>query len=115
MADTGGRFVWYELMTTDVDAASAFYTNVVGWSAHDASTPGMPYTLFLAGENAVGGLLQLPGRSRRSGGLPRWLRYVQVGDVDAASDCKSRRSEEMSTYRLPISATSAALRVVADQ
>jgi len=86
MADTGGRFVWYELMTTDIDAASAFYTNVVGWSAHDASTPGMPYTLFLAGENAVGGLLQLPGESRRSGGLPRWLGYVQVGDVDAASD-----------------------------
>src|ERR1700685_1557879 len=85
MVDTRGRFVWDELMTTDVDAARAFYTDVVGWSARDASAPGIPYTLFLAGANTVGGLMQLREESRRSGGLPRWLGYVQVGDVDAAA------------------------------
>jgi uncharacterized protein len=85
MVDTRGRFVWYELMTTDTDAARAFYTDVLGWRAHDASVPGMPYTLFLAGENSVGGLLQLPSEVTRSGGVPRWLGYVQVGDVDAAA------------------------------
>src|SRR5713101_6419989 len=26
-----GRFVWYELMTTDLAAAQAFYGQVVGW------------------------------------------------------------------------------------
>ena len=86
MVDTRGRFVWYELMTTAVDAARAFYTNVIGWGAQDASAPGIPYTLFLAGANTVGGLMQLPEESRRSGGLPRWLGYVQVGDVDAATN-----------------------------
>jgi len=30
-----GRFTWYELITTDMGAASAFYSRVVGWSARD--------------------------------------------------------------------------------
>ena len=34
MADTNiGRFVWYELMTTDPKAAIAFYGDVIGWKA----------------------------------------------------------------------------------
>ena len=33
MADvkSRGRFVWYDLMTTDLEKAQAFYTKVVGW------------------------------------------------------------------------------------
>ena len=33
MADvkSRGRFVWYHLMTTDLEKAQAFYTKVVGW------------------------------------------------------------------------------------
>ena len=45
-----GHFVWYELMTTDMEAAKAFYADVVGWGTQDASMPGMPYTLFTAGK-----------------------------------------------------------------
>ena len=26
-----GRFVWYDLMTPDPDAATEFYTKVAGW------------------------------------------------------------------------------------
>ena len=26
-----GRFLWHELMTTDVEAAKAFYTAAIGW------------------------------------------------------------------------------------
>jgi predicted enzyme related to lactoylglutathione lyase len=86
MVDTRGRFVWYELMTTDVDAARDFYTDVVGWNAQNALPPGTPYTLFLAGANSVGGLMQLQEESNRGGGLARWLGYVEVGDIDAATD-----------------------------
>ncbi len=49
MVDADGRFVWYELMTSDVEAAKAFYADVVGWGTQDASMPGMGYTLFTAG------------------------------------------------------------------
>jgi uncharacterized protein len=85
MLDLRGRFVWYELMTSDVDAARAFYTDVVGWRARDVSAPDMPYILFVAGERAVGGLMPLPDEATRQGTLPRWLGHVQVDDVDAAA------------------------------
>jgi predicted enzyme related to lactoylglutathione lyase len=49
MTDQQGRFVWYELMAHDTEAAKAFYTKVVGWSTQDASVPGMAYTMFTDG------------------------------------------------------------------
>ena len=69
MADHHGRFAWYELITTDVAAAQAFYTKVVGWGAQDASTPGLPYTVFTAGTASVGGLMDLPDEATR-----KWAR-----------------------------------------
>ena len=41
MADQKGRFVWYELMASDTDAAKNFYTKVVGWGTQDGPVPGM--------------------------------------------------------------------------
>jgi uncharacterized protein len=86
MADFHGRFVWYELMTTDVEAAKAFYAKVVGWGTRDASMPGMAYTLFTVGEATVSGLMNLPEDLRKMGAQPHWLGYVGVNDVDAATN-----------------------------
>jgi len=86
MANSHGRFVWYELMTTDMEAAKAFYTEVVGWGAQDASTPGMAYTLFTAGGVSISGLMGLSEDARKSGLRPSWLGYVGVNDVDATAD-----------------------------
>jgi len=84
MADCGGHFVWYELMTTDMEAAEAFYADVVGWGTRNASTPGLAYTLFTAGETPVGGMMNLRGDAGKIGAEPRWIGYVGVDDVDAA-------------------------------
>ena len=73
-------------MTTDMEAAKAFYAEVVGWGTQDASMPGMPYTLFTAGGASVSGLMDLPEDARKSGLRPSWLGYVGVDDVDAAAD-----------------------------
>src|SRR5271166_4936778 len=81
-----GRFAWYELVTTEMEAAKAFYTKVVGWTALDASVPGRAYTLFAAGNVLVGGLMDLPEDTRKAGAKPGWLGYVGVDDVDAAAD-----------------------------
>ena len=81
-----GRFLWYELATTDMEAAKAFYTAVVGWSAQDASMPGQAYTLFTAKGVPVGGLMQLPEEASRLGFRPGWLGYVGVDDVDQAAE-----------------------------
>jgi predicted enzyme related to lactoylglutathione lyase len=86
MADSHGRFVWYELMTTDMEAAKAFYAEIVGWGTQDASMPGMAYTLFTAGGASVSGLMGLSEYARKSGLRPGWLGYVGVSDVDATAD-----------------------------
>jgi uncharacterized protein len=86
MADSHGRFVWYELMTTDMEAAKAFYAEVVGWGTQDASMPGMAYTLFTAGGTSVSGLMGLSEDARKLGWRPSWFGYVGVNDVDATAD-----------------------------
>jgi predicted enzyme related to lactoylglutathione lyase len=86
MACCHGRFVWYELLTTDTAAARAFYAAVVGWGAQDASTPDLAYGLFTLGSVPLGGLMELPEEARKMGATPRWLGYVDVDDVDAAAD-----------------------------
>lgn len=86
MVDSQGRFVWYELITTDIKAASAFYTEVVGWSVHDASTPDLSYTLLAAGKTGVAGLMELPEDASNRGATPRWVGYVSVGDIDVTAD-----------------------------
>ncbi len=91
MVDQPARFAWYELLTTDVAAASDFYGKVVGWGATDASTPELAYTMLSAGEVPVGGLMDLPEEGRRLGATPRWLGYVVVDDIDATAGQIRRR------------------------
>ncbi len=86
MVNYYGHFVWYELMTTDMEAAKAFYAKVVGWGVQDASMPGMAYALFTAGKATVSGLMDLPEDARKMGAKPHWIGYVGVNDVDAAAD-----------------------------
>jgi uncharacterized protein len=86
VVDYQGRFVWYELITTDVAAARAFYTKVLGWGAQDASMPGMTYTFFTVGNAFASGLMGLPEAAQKAGLQSRWMGYVAVDDVDAAVD-----------------------------
>jgi predicted enzyme related to lactoylglutathione lyase len=78
-----GSFVWYELMTTNLDAAKAFYADVMGWGTQDAS---QSYTLFTAAGSSVSGLLELPEEARRMDARPGWMGYVGVDDVDATAE-----------------------------
>jgi predicted enzyme related to lactoylglutathione lyase len=84
MSNSHGHFVWYELLTTDMAVAQAFYAKVVGFTASDASAPGMPYTLLSTGDAVIGGLMTLPQEARQTGAQPRWLGYIAADDVDAA-------------------------------
>lgn len=86
MAHSHGHFAWYDLVTTDTEAAKAFYTKVMGWGALDASVGGRAYTLFTSGNVVVSGLMELPAGAREMGGEPNWLGYVAVSDVDATAD-----------------------------
>jgi predicted enzyme related to lactoylglutathione lyase len=86
MGKSDGRFVWYELATTDMETAKAFYSSVVGWDTADAPAPGSNYTIFTAGGAPVAGLTKLQARPQKTGVvLPQWRGYVGVDDVDAAT------------------------------
>jgi uncharacterized protein len=77
-----GRFVWYDLMTTDPDAAIAFYRKAFGWGI--TPFPQDPtYRMWTVGRNPMGGVMRLPDEARRTGAPPNWLPYVSVPNVDA--------------------------------
>jgi predicted enzyme related to lactoylglutathione lyase len=46
-----GRFVWYELLTSDPDAAVPFYTKLIGWDTSKWEGMEQPYTMWMNGEN----------------------------------------------------------------
>ena len=77
-----GRFVWHELMTTDPQAAKAFYTAVIGWGTKEWDGP-QPYTMWTWGESQMGGLIELPKEAQDMGVRPYWLAYIGTPDVDA--------------------------------
>lgn len=77
-----GKFVWYDLMTTDTKAAEAFYRSVIGWDAKDSGMPDQCYTLLLTGPTMVGGLMPIPDDARKAGVRPAWMGYIGVDNVD---------------------------------
>jgi len=90
MAGAQSTFVWYELMSSDVAAAKAFYADVVGWISEDMAMPGMTYTVLRAGEALIGGLMALPKEASDAGMRPCWVGYVGVDDTDSAA-AKAKR------------------------
>jgi predicted enzyme related to lactoylglutathione lyase len=52
---THGRFVWRELMTTDVDSAKGFYGELLGWSFKGMEMPhGDTYWIAEVGGAEIG-------------------------------------------------------------
>ncbi|HMG46649.1 MAG TPA: VOC family protein [Allosphingosinicella sp.] len=83
-----GKFFWYELMTSDLDAAIDYYTKVVGWTASDMPMPGdssQRYVILNAGDRGIGGVMQITDQMRAGGARPGWLGYIHVADADAAA------------------------------
>lgn len=82
MADTTkAGFVWYELMTGDLDKATTFYGNVVGWDVRDSGMPGMRYMLFGKQGKDVGGMMSWDSLGMQ---MPTaWKGHIYTPDVDA--------------------------------
>lgn len=77
-----GRFVWHELMTSDVSKARAFYGELFGWTIKDVPMGPMTYHLIcLPSGRDIGGLVP----TEASEGRPNaWVGYVKVDSTDAA-------------------------------
>jgi predicted enzyme related to lactoylglutathione lyase len=91
MDSKNGRFVWYELMTTDPKGAMEFYTDLIGWTTlawgdpNGADTGGFPYSMWVGGQGPLGGVTQLPEAAQAMGAHSHWMCNVVVPDVDAAA------------------------------
>ncbi len=78
-----GRFTWYDLMTTDPEAAQSFYTQIIGWGAQPWEGGPMPYTMWTNQDTPIGGLMELPEDARKGGAPPHWLAYIAASDLEA--------------------------------
>ena len=84
MPTSRGKFVWYDVMTTDTKAAAKFYSDVIGWSTQEhPMADGGSYTVFSKGPTMVAGLMAIPDEMRAQGVAPCWSGYVSTDDVDA--------------------------------
>lgn len=84
-ASNHGRFVWFDLMTSDPDAAPAFYKAVAGWETTPWEGGDMPYRMWKHPTAAMahGGVMELPEDARAAGAPPHWLAYIGTDDIDA--------------------------------
>jgi uncharacterized protein len=96
MAESNARpalytFCWDELLTSDTDAATRFYSTLFGWSAEKMDMPGFgSYTLLkragvkddAGADKNAGGIMKLPP------GVPHtfWMTYVAVQSADGTAD-----------------------------
>lgn len=80
MAYLHGKFVWFELMTNDVEKAKAFYSELLGWKIEGVDMGGFTYHMVKNGERGVGGMMALQEKDKMPSS---WMSYVSVPDVDA--------------------------------
>jgi uncharacterized protein len=81
LVNVPGALVWNELGTPDLDASSAFYGALFGWSIAPFEGGGPePYLSIKNGEANNGGIRP----SQQPGPPPHWLVYFGVEDLDAA-------------------------------
>ncbi len=80
LVNAPGAIVWNELGSPDLDASSAFYSDLFGWTVAPFEASPEPYMSIKNGEANNGGMRTLPS----PGPPPQWLVYFGTDDLDAA-------------------------------
>jgi len=70
---------WFETLTTDVDRATKFYSDLFGWTP----VPDPKYTTFTLGNEPVAGLMQITPEMGKL--QPHWGTYFTVKDADESA------------------------------
>jgi uncharacterized protein len=76
-----GEFTWHELITSDLEAAFRFYSQLFGWQKRREVPMGADgmYLVYGTAEKDLGGIFA-PKREA----LPGWYYYATTEDIDAA-------------------------------
>jgi predicted enzyme related to lactoylglutathione lyase len=83
MKHVAGNFCWFELGTSDQNAAKEFYCELFGWRFDDTPLPpemGGVYTTLTKDGKKVGAMYQLGPHSGDA--PPNWMLYVAVDSAD---------------------------------
>lgn len=83
---TPGRWVWGDLVTSDVAAAAEFYGKVFGWTfeTYGGDDDRDTYTLALADGLPIGGLVFDSRAMKGKTPSARWVGLISVADVQAS-------------------------------
>lgn len=77
-----GKFVWHDLVTTDPDAAEAFYGPLLGWEFSPVGEGN--YRVIRSRRRAIGGIVD-SGKAGMDSAQAFWLCGISCEDVDAAA------------------------------
>lgn len=78
-----GKFVWFDLITEDIQSVRAFYSDLFGWEI--TPSPEVPdYLLINLSGQQIGGILPLDEQDKT---IPEslWIGSLSVSDVDKAA------------------------------
>jgi len=81
-----GTCAWIELITSDAEASSGFYTALFGWELHRMPMgPGAWYYIYrLAGRDVAGGFTMTSDMAA-AGVPPHWLTYFAASSTDESA------------------------------
>ena len=77
---THGAFSWNELMTSDAQAATAFYGALFGWKFDSMDMGQGSYSVIKVANAGIGGIMKTPPSAGPM--PPSWCGYVTVDDID---------------------------------
>ncbi len=81
-----GRFCWVDYLAHDLEAASRWYCELLGWDAEPRDLPGgSPHVVFRYHGKSVAGMSQMSDGLRSFGVTPMWIGFVSVGDIEATA------------------------------
>jgi len=78
-----GQFVWYDLLTNDLEGAKRFYGGLFGWSFEDGGEEEPVYTTIVHADRAIGGIAYT-AKMQREVNASQWVSNLSVADVDQA-------------------------------
>src|SRR4051812_45239786 len=80
-AKVRGYFVWHDFVTAAPEAATEFYPKFVPWKTQSWEKDGS-YTLWVAKNGPVGGIMPLSDTASASGAKSYWLPYIATTDLE---------------------------------
>jgi predicted enzyme related to lactoylglutathione lyase len=100
-ASKPGEFTWHELVTTDHEAAFAFYAALFGWKKSRDFDMGLMGKYLIYGIDGVdlGGMMT---KAKDMPAPPHWMYYVEVAGLEAAIERAKSKGGKLVNGPMPV-------------